>query len=175
MTIPKPLLLFSFLPFLLFSCKTEKQADSENEYLRWVGDIQHNKTTDKPDFKICNGDEQILQYFNLGAGPLYPEEKSALLEIFETHYEPVKGTGQSGLIRIRFVVNCEGKAGRFRIIQADNDYNEIEFDKRITSQLLEITKGIEAWKVMYWRENPADYYFYLIFKINDGQITEILP
>lgn len=175
MTFPRPLLLFSFLLLLLLSCKSEKQADSENEYLRWVGDIEHNETTDKPAFKTCNGDEQILQYFNLGAGPLYPEEKSALLETFETQYKPVEANGQNGMIRIRFVVNCEGKAGRFRILQADNDYNEIEFDKRITNQLLEITKGIEAWRVMYWREIPADYYFYLIFKINDGQLTEILP
>ncbi|MDX1604124.1 MAG: hypothetical protein R3209_13730, partial [Salinimicrobium sediminis] len=72
MTFPKPLLFFSFLLFLLCSCKTEPQKDSENEYLRWVGDIELNETTDKPDFRICNGEEQILQYFNLGAGPLYP-------------------------------------------------------------------------------------------------------
>ncbi|MDX1754292.1 MAG: hypothetical protein R3259_13955 [Salinimicrobium sediminis] len=73
------------------------------------------------------------------------------------------------------MVNCEGKADRFRILQADKDYNEIEFDERITNQLLEITKGIESWKVMYGHEIPVDYYFYLIFKIKNGRITEILP
>ena len=175
MTFPKPLLLLIFLPLLLLSCKTEKEADSEYEYLRWVGDIAHNQDSDEPDFKICNGDEQILQYFNLGEGPIFPEEKSALLEVFESKYTPVEAAGQDGLIRIRFVVNCEGKAGRFRILQADNDLNEIEFDKRITDQLLEIAKGVEIWKVMYRHEIPVDYYFYLIFKIKDGRITEILP
>ncbi|MFD2517593.1 hypothetical protein [Salinimicrobium flavum] len=175
MTFPKPLLLLSFLPLLLLGCKTEKQADTQNEYLRWVGDIEHNETTDEPDFKICNGDEQILQYFNLGAGPIFPEEKSTLVETFESKYEPVKTNDQNGFIRIRFVVNCEGKASRFRILQADKDYNEIEFDERITNQLLEITKGIESWKVMYRHEIPVDYYFYLIFKIKNGRITEILP
>ena len=175
MTFSKPLLLLSFLPFLLFSCKTEQKTDNEIEYLRWVGDIEQNNTTDKPDFRICNGEEQILQYFNLGAGPLYPEEKSALIKTFESKYKPVKDTGQNGLIRIRFVVNCEGKAGRFRILQADNDYNEIEFDKRITNQLLEITKAIDSWKIMYRQEVPVDYYSYLIFKTDNGRITEILP
>ena len=175
MTFPKPLLFFSFLLFLLCSCKTEPQKDSENEYLRWVGDIELNETTDKPDFRICNGEEQILQYFNLGAGPLYPEEKSTLLETFESKYEPVETNNQNGFIRIRFVVNCEGKADRFRILQADKDYNEIEFDERITDQLLEILKGIGSWKVMYRQEVPVDYYSYLIFKMNDGRITEILP
>ena len=175
MTFPKPLLFLSFFPLLLLGCKTETTPEDKDEYLRWVGDIEQNKNIDQPHFKACHGDEQILQYFNLGEGPLYPEEKSSLLETFESEYEPVKNTGQSGLIRIRFVVNCEGKAGRFRMIQADNDYNEIEFDKRITDQLLEITKEIDSWKIVYRREVPVDYYSYLIFKMNNGQITEILP
>ena len=164
-----------FFPLLLQSCKTEKESDAENEYLRWVGDIKHSEEKDRPDFRICNGEEQVLQYFNLGAGPIFPEEKSTLLETFETQYKPVEASDQNGLIRIRFVVNCEGKAGRFRLLQVDNDYNEIEFDKRITDQLLEITKGIKVWKVMYRREIPVDYYFYLIFKMKDGHLTEILP
>ena len=171
----RPLFLLLSLPFILLSCKTEKQADSKNEYLRWVGDIEHNKKIDQSDFKICHGDEQILQYFNLGEGPLYPEEKSTILETFESKYKPVKATGEDGFIRIRFVVNCEGKAGRFRILQADYDYNEMEFDKSITAQLLEIIKEIDTWKKIYRYEIPVDYYFYLLFKINDGQITEILP
>ena len=175
MTFLKPLLLLVFLSLVLSSCKSDTTPESKDEYLRWVGDIEQNENVDQPDFKACHGDEQILQYFNLGEGPLYPEEKSALLETFETQYEPVKDTGQSGLIRIRFVVNCEGKAGRFRMIQADDNYNEIEFDKRITGQLLKITKDIKSWKIVYRREVPVDYYSYLIFKMNDGQITEILP
>ena len=174
MTFLKPLYLLIFLPLFLFSCKSENPNDSKNEYLRWVGDIEHNEKIDEPGFAACHGDEQILQYFNLGEGPLYPEEKLALLETFKSKYNPVTD-GQSGLIRIRFVVNCEGKAGRFRMIQADNDYNQVEFDKRITDQLLEITKGFKTWKVMHRQEIPVDYYFYLIFKIKDGQITEILP
>lgn len=175
MTFLKPLLFLIFLLFIFLSCKTEKQAESKNEYLRWVGDIEQDHDTDQPEFRVCNGDEQILQYFNLGAGPLYPEEKSTLLETFESQYKPVKASGQDGFIRIRFVVNCEGKAGRFRTLQADYDYNEIKFDKKVVNQLLEITKGIDAWKIMYRYEIPVDYYFYLIFRLEDGQITEILP
>ena len=174
MTFSKPLFLLSFLPLFLFSCKSENPSDSKKEYLRWVGDIEQNENVDEPGFAACHGDEQILQYFNQGEGPLYPEEKLALLEIFKSKYKPLTDD-QDGLIRIRFLVNCQGKAGRFRILQADNDYNEVEFDKLITDQLLEITKGIENWEVLYRHKIPIDYYFYLIFKIKDGQITEILP
>lgn len=72
-------------------------------------------------------------------------------------------------------MNCEGHSGRFRITQSDSDYKETKFDNTIVSQLLEITKAITAWEIIYNEDEPMDYYMYLIFKIKDGYITEILP
>ncbi|WP_339610225.1 hypothetical protein [uncultured Planktosalinus sp.] len=73
------------------------------------------------------------------------------------------------------MVNCEGKAGRFRVLQSDNEYRETKFDDAIVSQLENIIKGIEKWAILYSGETPVDYYMYLIFKITDGQLIEILP
>ncbi len=169
----------SFLAIILLSilcaCQTEKKIDEKQEYLRWVGDIAQNDQIDKPDFKVCNGNDKILQYFNLGKGPVYNEEKSEILNIFKSHYKPIYDKKENGLIRIRFIVNCEGKAGRFRVLQSDYDYQEKEFDGKIVSQLLNITKEIGNWKIFHKSEIPVDYYMYLIFKIKDGQLTEILP
>ncbi len=147
----------------------------KQKYLRWIGDIEQNDQVDELDFKVCNGDDKILQYFNLGEGPIYKGEKSRILNAFKTKYEPITGNNQNGLIRIRFIINCEGKAGRFRVLQSDYNYQQIEFDKRIVAQLLDLTKGIENWEVLYRSEIPVDYYMYLIFKISDGQLTEFLP
>jgi len=160
---------------IFWSCQTEKKVNEKEEYLRWVGDIEHNAQIDEIDFKVCNGDDKILQYFNLGEGPVYRGEKSKILNAFKSKYQPISGKNQNGLIRIRFIVNCKGKAGRFRVLQSDFDYQEKEFDKETVSQLLNITKGIENWEVFKRHEVPVDYYIYLIFKITDGQLTEILP
>lgn len=65
--------------------------------------------------------------------------------------------------------------GRFRVLQSDYDYQEKEFNEEIVSQLLSITKQINYWEILYKEKNPVDYYMYLIFKITDGQLTEILP
>lgn len=161
--------------FMLSSCKTENKIEDKKEYLRHVGDIEQNNKIDNHDFKVCNGDINIIQYFNALQGPVYAGEKSTLLETFKTKYEPINNTNKNGFIRIRFIVNCKGEAGRFRMLQSDNEFEEIEFDKRITSQLLEITKGIENWEILFLDEIYWDYYIYLIFKINNGQLTEILP
>ncbi|MBD1261791.1 hypothetical protein HZY62_14390 [Maribacter polysiphoniae] len=165
------ILLFS----ILCSCQTEKKVSEKQEYLRWVGDIEQNDQIDELDFKVCNGDDKVLQYFNLGEGPVYSGEKSKILNTFKSSYKPISDKKENGLIRIRFIVNCEGKAGRFRVLQSDYDYQEKEFDKKIISQLLNITKEIETWEVIRRNEVPVDYYMYMIFKINDGQLTEILP
>lgn len=150
------------------------QPDKPN-YLRWVGDIEHNTQMDDINFKVCNGDEQVFQYFNLGEGPVYSGEKSNILNTFKSNFKQVADNDENGLIRIRFIVNCEGKAGRFRVLQSDYNYQEKEFNNEITSQLLSITKQIDNWKILYNNEKPVDYYMYLIFKITDGQLIEILP
>jgi len=77
--------------------------------------------------------------------------------------------------RIRFVVNCNGKSDRFRILTVNYDYEPIEFDKNITSQLLNITKSLICWIPKSVNGKKVDYYQYLIFKIKDGKIDEILP
>ena len=164
-----------FLTLFLFSCKTEKQTQKTKKYLRWVGDIEKDTLTDNPNFKVCNGDDQILQYFNLGEGPVYNGEKSTIINTFKSNYKPITDKDQNGLIRIRFVVNCEGNADRFRILQSDYNYREIQFDKKIVTQLTNIAIGIENWQILYRDEVPVDYYMYLIFKITNGEITEILP
>ncbi|PKG43623.1 hypothetical protein [Psychroflexus sp. MES1-P1E] len=170
----RPIIIL-FLTLFIFSCKTEKESQNAKEYLRWVGDIEKDTLNDNLNFKVCNGDDQILQYFNLGEGPVYKGEKSKVLNKFKSNFKQVTDKEQNGLIRIRFVVNCEGKADRFRILQSDYNYQEIQFDKRIITQLTNITKGIESWQILYRDEVLIDYYMYLIIKITDGEITEILP
>lgn len=164
--ILKIVLLFS----ILWGCQVEK-----SDYLRWVGDIEQNDQIDKLDFKVCHGDNRVLQYFNLGEGPVYKGEKSRIINTFKSKYKSVNDKSENGLIRIRFIVNCEGKAGRFRVLQSDYNYQETEFDNEIVSQLMTITKGIEDWAIFKRNEVTVDYYMYLIFKIIDGQLTEILP
>ncbi|MDC6389442.1 hypothetical protein PP182_12165 [Maribacter sp. PR1] len=61
------------------------------QYLRWVGDSVHNDSLDAPGFNACNGEEQVLQYFNLGEGPVYVGEKSALVHRFTSDYRAPGG------------------------------------------------------------------------------------
>jgi hypothetical protein len=153
-----------------------EQQSKESAYLRWVGDIEQNPELDDPDFTLCNGDENVIQYFNLSTGFQYEGEKQAVIEHFSAAYKPVVDESQSGWIRIRFIVNCEGRAGRFRLTAADYNYNEKVFSTVITDQLLTIIQSMDGWQVLRRKSgNPVDYYLYLTFKLKAGVIVEILP
>ncbi len=169
----KPIYL-TFLLASFLSCAQESKIIKEEYPPRHIGDIEFDPKLDNPDFKLCYP-KYVFQYFNNSGGIEYNGEKIAIDKTFEKKYNSEIVKKESGLIRIRFVVNCEGKTDRFRILGSDENYQEKEFDKSITDQLLTITKSLDGWNVKYYNDSVIDYYQYLIFKIKDGKILKILP
>lgn len=161
------LLLFPLLAFCQNEVKKSVYSDS-------VGDIAFDAATDNKDFLVCDP-PYIYQYFNFNEGFMFEGEKIALDSIFRKQYHPEKAKKESGTLRIRFIVNCKGETDRFRIIGMDENYNEKVFDASITSQLLAITRELKGWPSKFIKERGFNYYQYIIFKIENGQLIEILP
>lgn len=165
------LLALFILAIILANCSAEKV---QSKYLRSVGDIEADSKQDDPAFKLCNGEVFLKQYFNYSQGLQYEGEMLQIKEQFEQAYVPVE-VNENGWVRIRFVVNCHGESGRFRMICSNEHYESRDFDSRITDQLMSITKSLDGWKALPDSENPEEYYQYLIFKIDNGDIIDILP
>ncbi|WP_143960279.1 hypothetical protein [Litoribacter populi] len=161
-----------FILCIFFSCSA--QTEQQQEYLRWIGDIAHDPKVDEVDFEICGSDSMVYQYFSLTHEDHIKEEKPYIEDYFLKNYNSVN-LDQSGWIRIRFIVNCKGEAGRFRMTESDENYKERPFDQKISDQLLSLTKSLDAWNGFETAEQPIDYYQYLVFKIHQGRIEEILP
>ncbi len=166
----KKVWLLAFL-FLIVGCATEKDKP---KYLRWVGDIEADAEIDGDVFELCYSEARVKQYFNFSQGLQYEGEKLAIDEVFRQEYQAVD-VPQSGWIRIRFIVNCKGESGRFRLTASDPQYQAQDFDPLVTDQLLSITQSLKGWKPLPDREDPRDYYQYLTFKIENGALKEILP
>lgn len=144
------------------------------KYPNKVGDIKYNTELDDQTFSICNS-ENILQYFNNLSGLEYKGEKAEIIQIFKDNFEPTNLNTDNGLITVRFIVNCKGEIGRFRLSQMDIDYNEKQFSESISDQILSITKSLKGWQPKELNENPIDYYQILSFKLEKGHIIDILP
>lgn len=168
------IIILTLILTTFWSCQSQDSISMNKEYPRWIGDIKKNNS-DNPNFELCNGENNIMQYFNNLQGLEYYGGKTEILKEFNNNFVPSKKQNQNGIIRIRFIVNCKGEIGRFRIIEADVNYKEFKFDNEITNQLLKITKTLSGWIPKMYENKEMDYYQYLIFKIENGKIKEILP
>jgi len=162
-------LIFIIITLSIFGCKPEKFKD--------VGNIPFNPELDKSEFKICNED-LIKEYYIRGSydtPPSYKEEKRGIETEILSQYSYPKEPTQNGYVTIRFIVNCKGETGRFRMEEMDMDFKSIQFDSKITDQLLSIVKGLKKWIPRSSGERTYDFYQYLSFKIQNGQIEKIMP
>lgn len=159
--------------FFLQACSQQAISEEVPEIVNVVGEIFPDHNLDESDFTICHDQRQIVQYYAFSE-KTYEGEKAAIDEHFQSQYKKVDSP-DSGLIRIRFIVNCKGESGRFRLMGMDNDYQPKQFSEAITSQLMSLTKSLKGWKAMKGQAQTRDYYQYLIFKIEKGQIIEIMP
>lgn len=164
------LLIIVLLP-AFFSCQAERQA---SKYPDTIGNIEFDPDMDKKDFNLCFG-KYVFQYFNDSNGLQYKGEKIEIDRIFFTQYKDQNIPGDTGLVRIRFVVNCKGETDRFRIMEMDEKYLPKVFSNKVTDQLMQITKSLNGWSPKKIQGHDVDYYQYLIFKIENGNLIEIMP
>jgi hypothetical protein len=164
----KIFILLIFNTKLICYCQTK-----ERKYPEIVGEIQFDSLMDNKSFQLCN-ENVIGQNFGWDM-PIYKGEKPALLNEFKRKFSSREMMGETGIIRIRFLVNCRGESDRFRIIGMDENHNEKVFSPLIVDQLLQITKGLTKWNIYKINDVNYDYYNYLLFKFRNGYLIEILP
>jgi hypothetical protein len=138
-----------------------------------VGDITFDPKIDDPHFQVCYP-EYVYQYYGLNTS--YVGGAKAIKKFMFSHfkYEPAFSTA-TGYITIRFVVNCKGETGWFRIKQIDKHYEHIQFNKNMIDQLLDLTKKLNCWIPGKINGVNCDTYYYLNFKLIDGHLKDITP
>lgn len=164
-------LIILFIP-LLINCQTEKSAVSK--YPVHVGNIEPDEKSDDPNFKRCLDERYVFQYYNDSKGVQYKGEKATIQnEVQKLSLPEIKNS--NGYITIRFIVNCEGKSGLFRMQQMNEEYKEYSFAKQTSDQLINFTKKLNGWIPKEIEGRKVDYYQYLTYKIENGKVSEILP
>ncbi len=163
------IILFLVIFNMLFS-----QTENLNDTVKWyVGNIPFNKETDNPDFKP--GFHYITTYPAFHRGHMHKKGKAEVASYFIKNYISPTESDDSGYITVRFMINTEGNSGRFRMDQMDNNYKEYTFDASISNQIFELAKELKDWRKGKGYKYTFPYYQYLLFKIENGNITEIMP
>lgn len=161
--------LWLLLVTLPFSCSTGSQETTT--YSRWVGDIPFDKNKDDSSFKLCNEDNVVHSRHALD----YDGGKNAIKEACLNAFQFQESFAAfSGYIVIRFIRNCEGETGRFRVQTLDEHFASQDCPKALEEHLLGIVKTLKNWKYARLKDESFDCSKYLNFKINNGKIDNIL-
>jgi len=145
-----------------------------NSHENHIGVITEASPHDDPDFKVCF-EEKIFPYYYGTDKAGYEFGKDSLRIYFKSNFYNKGFTNESGYVTIRFIINCEGKAGRYEVLETGMDFKEKKFNDYIPGHLLDLTLRLKDWKIHKYYGSSYDSFFHLTFKIVNGEIVEILP
>lgn len=137
-----------------------------------IGHIPFSEKLDDPAFQLCN-EASILE--TGGSSPSYKGGIKALNRYFSEPLDDLPlQKGENGFLTVRFLMNCKGQPGRFRLLAINERYKPKEFPNAISNLLLELVKKAPDWQVGVHQGSQYDSYHMLTFKIVDGQVVDII-
>lgn len=146
------------------------------ETFRLVRSLLPGDSCQPTGFQAC--DNCFSQRSSYSISVLSPSQQYTVQKISRQYYQPVEQTGESGLIQIRFVVNCAGEMGLFTVTELDENYRTRSFADRITSQLTaicrhQLLRALTADAPV--PEDRRDRAITLNFRLKEGHLTDIFP
>lgn len=140
----------------------------------WVEAITYEAALDSP-FSL-GGDTKIYQYHNDGLGVTYRGDRPALHGALRTATAILEfDKSFDGLVRVRFVVNKAGESGMFRAYAYTIAGEVANWPPASLHQLTLAVKHVNGWQPKIINDQPVHYYQYVLFRIQGGKISQILP
>ncbi|WP_233900317.1 hypothetical protein [Tenacibaculum piscium] len=100
----------------------------------------------------------------------------AIKEKYKQEYIPVKTGENSGIVKIRFDVNCLGETGNFEFETYNLNYKSTTINNSIVNQTISIAKKLDHWIPGTNDDNEnINSLKFIAIKLINGEIKEILP
>lgn len=136
-----------------------------------VGSIPFDPKTDDPKFQLCNPN-WVWQGYELKT--MMDETALTVDREFRAKFGKMPSwKGENGLIRIRFLVNCNGQADRFRLLCLGPDLREKDFSADLKAHVIKVTSEIQ-WPVRRAQQQTVDYYHYFSIRVIDGELKDVI-
>ncbi len=82
----------------------------------------------------------------------------------------------SGIITVKFWVNCHGEMGGFNVLECDLTYKETQLNVGISNYFLKKTKLLTQWEVpVNSHGTQVNSHKFYSFRIVNGKLIQILP
>ncbi len=133
--------------------------------------IKYEASVDHKELNICN--KNILSHYHSLTD--YVESKKAIKkELLPLINEKnIQFDSKNGYVTIRFIVNCNGEIGLFRANEIDAEMKAANYSSATINELTNIVSTLNNWEIKPHNGNKYDSYYFINFKIEEGQITDI--
>ena len=157
---------------LLFGCN-KVPVPVKAKYAEPIGHIPSERVIASHNFKPCY-EGLFFQYYNTTPDASYRFGKDSIRTYVNANYQN-NGYTDSGWLSYHFMINCNGVAGRYSVVETDANYQPGTFNNDLKQQLLKITQHFQDWTPTVYQNEPYDCVTYLTYKIENGEIVDILP
>lgn len=132
--------------------------------------IPFDASLDDPNYIICDtaaikSGRSRLKYIG-GANKFRQDITSKYL--FKQKYNSF-----NGYIVIRFIINCNNEAGRFRAQSLDLDFSPLNAPAELLTQSINLAKNLNNW-TRPKTDTKEEYSKFINLKMNNGQIQYVL-
>ncbi len=170
------ILLVAVTGFLIYTKKQYDNAfNTENKpYKHYVGYIDQDKALLNDTYKLCDKGG-LMHTYSSASLKAYTGSKRQFRNAVNTEFNNITSYNDSGYLNFRFLVNCEGNAGWFEIIEMDLDLKETPLNDSMVDDLFKFTSNSKHWDIISYNETARNYYMYISYRIENGKVTEIIP
>ena len=137
-----------------------------------IGFLDSKNPDVSENFKRCS-EKLPVGFYHSSAPYIYKGGKPNFRKFIQTNFSENKYT-DDGYLNFRFLINCNGEIGDVETNQLDTNLELTVLNKDLVSKLSKLTLRKENWNSLETRE-VRDLYMYIIYRIENGQIVEILP
>ncbi|WP_281541996.1 hypothetical protein [Maribacter aestuarii] len=137
-----------------------------------IGYLNPTNPDASSNFKRCS-DKLPIGFYHSSASNIYKGGKPTFRKLIESSFSKEK-YNDSGFLNFRFLIDCNGNIGDIETNELDVDLNPTKLDSNLVQELYKLSFIKENWNLVEAKE-PRDMYMYLIYKIEDGKVVEIIP
>lgn len=151
----------------------EKRAQHQKKRIAYIDPSKSLGSAEN--FKLCKSETEIVDYYNGEPDAEFAAGKKALVKLIQAESKNWDLSSFEGMLTLRFVISCEGLAGRFIAEAYDFNYQKITVPVELSQRVVDYLCLQGPWQATIVRDEARDAYAYLTLKIKDEAITDILP
>lgn len=166
------LLFGSFIGYIYYE-RLGKYPTNTAKYPQEIGYIDPTTSQFSEGFELCDSSLKPYGYYH-SARDIFKGGKYQFRKTISAKYAN-NGYTDSGFLNLRFLLNCKGEVGNVEINELNTEYEKTDLNDELVNQLVNLSIAKENWIPKEIEGKAYDSYMYLIFKIKNGEVLEILP